>query len=127
MRVRDRNRGDAAQVSNPCDRIAVDEAHAVPQNVTAAILNQESTLADSELGFGSNAPNPWALRIESVAMGGSQVFQGYPLLPLQTDKLALIFAYRASFGRASGRGKLRTASYTDVGRHRSASAKRRRQ
>ena len=71
MGMGDRDRGDAAQSLYPGDRIAIDEANAVPKNVPGAILNQKSTLADGELGFGPDAPNSWALRVERVAMGGS--------------------------------------------------------
>ena len=71
MRVGNSDRGNTAQSLNPGDSIAIDEANAVPENVAGAGLNQESTLADGELGFGANAPNSWALWIECVAMGGS--------------------------------------------------------
>ena len=71
MRVRDGDRGDAAQRLNPGYSIAFDEANAIPKNVTGPILNQESALADGELGFGAKTINSWALRIELVTMGGS--------------------------------------------------------
>ena len=71
MRVGDGNRGNTTQSLNPGDRIVIDEADAVPQNIAGAMLDQESTLADGELGFGANSPNTWALRIERVAVAGS--------------------------------------------------------
>jgi hypothetical protein len=71
MRVGDGNRGNTTQSLNPGDRIWVDEANAVPENVAGAGLNQESALTDAELGFGANSPNTWALRIERVAVAGS--------------------------------------------------------
>ena len=71
MRMRDRDRRNAAQRLNPRDGIAVHEAHAVPQNIPGAILNQESALANGELRFRPDAPDSWALRIEGVAMAGS--------------------------------------------------------
>lgn len=127
MRVGDRDRGDAAQSLYPADRIAIDEANAVPKKVTGAILNQEPTLADGELGFGPDAPNSWALWIERVAMGGSEIVQRDPLLPLQSDILALIFADGASLGRPLRGWKLRPAGYTNVGWQGWAPVKRRRQ
>jgi hypothetical protein len=63
MRVGDRDPGDAAKSLNPGNGIAIDEANAVPKNVTGAMLNQESALADSELGFSPDAPNSWAFRV----------------------------------------------------------------
>ena len=71
MWMRDVDRGNAAHGLNLGHRIAVDEANAIPKNVSSAILNQESTLADGELGLGANAPNPWTLRIERVTVPGS--------------------------------------------------------
>src|SRR5665213_1144843 len=127
MRMGDRDRGNAAQSLYLGDGIAIDEADAVPQNVTGAILDQESTLADSELGLAPNAPNRWPLRIERVAMAGSQFVQSHPLLSLQTDKLALIFADRAAFRLLLGRRELRPAGHTNIGWQGWAPAKRRRQ
>jgi hypothetical protein len=56
-------------------------------------------------------------------MAGSQFVQSHPLLPLQTDKLALIFACGAAFGRSLCRRKLRPASYANIGWQKLAPAK----
>src|SRR5437868_13944809 len=127
MRVGNRDSGNAAQSLNLGHGIVIDKANAVPQDVPGAILNQKSTLADGELGLRPDAPNSWALLIERIAMSGSQVVQSDPLLALQSDILALIFAYGTAFWRASSRGELRTASHTNIGRQRLAPAEKRRQ
>ena len=127
MRVGDCDRGNTTQRLNPGDGVVIEEANAIPQNVTAAGLNQEPTLTDGELWFRPDAPNSRALLIERVAMRGSQILQSRPLLPLQSDELAFIFAYGAAFRRAHGRGKLGPASHTNIGWQRLAPAERRRQ
>jgi hypothetical protein len=63
MRVGDCDRGNTAQSLNPGDGVVIEEANAVPQNVTGAGSNQEATLTDCELWFGPDTPNSRALLI----------------------------------------------------------------
>src|SRR5260370_41371400 len=49
MRMRDRYGGNAAQGLNEGDRIGVDQADTVPQDITRASLNQKRALTDPEL------------------------------------------------------------------------------
>src|SRR5579872_2702355 len=127
MRVGDCDRGNTAECLNSGDGVVIEEANAIPQNITGAGLNQKSTLTDGELWFRLDAPNFRALLIERIVICGSQILQSRPLLPLQSDELALVFAYRAAFRRPHVSGKLGPTSHTNIARQRLAPAERCRQ
>ena len=118
VRVRDGDRGNAAQRLDHAHRRAVDKADAVPQHVLAwPALNfrrrQQRALADRELRLSADAEQAIALLLECKAMARAQVLKRRPLLTGPADELPLVLADRAGLRRRLVRCELGPAGDTD--------------
>src|SRR3546814_2430781 len=96
VRMRDRNRADAAGFAHACHGVVIDQRDAVPQQVAARRTHQQRALADREAWLGADAEQAFGLRFDAVAMRVAQRFERGPLLPAAADVLALVLADRAT-------------------------------
>ena len=113
MRVRDRDRIDAALRLDGTQRCLVDQAHAVPQHVAADASHQQPALADRERRLDADADKARVLLAHDHAMALLQVAQRRPALALPADELALVGADRACARRLAGFRELHAAGDAD--------------
>jgi hypothetical protein len=116
VRVRDRDRGQAAVALDLSGRVVIEQRHAVPQDVAVAGRHEQRALPDRERRVEPDAVVR-ALATDLVAVAGAQVVAGPPRLPRGGHVLALVLADRAAFGRRVGRCELRAAGRTEVSGH----------
>ena len=99
VRVRDRDRGNPAQLLDLGDDLVVDQAQAVPKDVAVLVLDQECPLADGEVRLDGQAAEPLLLLLPDDVMALRQRLQRRPFLPALRHPLALVLADRATGGR----------------------------
>ena len=113
MGVRDGNFSNAAQLVEPFDRHVIEKRDAVPQDVAALGLYQESTLADPELRLGVDRVQSRLFFFDDVLVPGSQGFQSRPFLAISADVLPFVLADGAAFRRLVGPRILSAAGDTN--------------
>ena len=113
MRVRDRDRIDAALRLDRTQRRLVDQAHAVPQHVAADAFHQQAALADRERRLDADAGEVLVLLAQHHAMALLQIAKRGPALALPGNILALVGADRADPRRLIGLGELHAAGDAD--------------
>jgi hypothetical protein len=94
MRMRYRDRTDAAAGVDLCDCSIVQQCDAIPEQIPSRRLHKQSALADSKFGFGANAEKSRRFFFETVSMIGCQTVKRGPFLAAMAYKLPFILANR---------------------------------
>ena len=114
MRMGDSYGVDSAERLDQRNRVRIDQAHTVPQNVSFFRSYKQRPLAYPEVGYGGDAPNPLPFLKQPIAMRPPQLLQSDPLLPLQTDELAFILADGTARRWVVGGRKLCSTGHTQM-------------
>jgi len=100
----------AAAALDVVDGGRIERAEAIPEDVAFWRLQQKGALAYAELGIDAERRERALLQNDIDAVGGAEIFKGGPLLTVEADELALIFANGAALGRRGRLLKLCAAS-----------------
>ena len=103
VRVRDRDRLNAAQTIEQIDGGVVDQRDALPQDVARRRACQDCPLPDTEGRRGLDRHKSRCETAEFVAVGAAQLFQRGPGLARCGNELSLVGASRARIGWTIGR------------------------
>src|SRR6188472_4112364 len=95
VRVRDRDRGQAAALANGALDLPVEQRDAIPQHVAAGGLDEQRALLDREARLRPDPGQSGLLGAEVGAVTGAQLVEGGPALSPPADVLALVLADRA--------------------------------
>ncbi len=117
VRVGDRNSGQAAECAHDLDRRVVDEADAVPQDISLRRAHQQRALGDGEGGEGANSEQSRFELRERVVVGPAHLLERGPGLAERVHVLPLLLADGATFRRFVTRRVLRAAGGADEGGH----------
>src|SRR3954468_9985136 len=118
VRLGNRDRGDAAEVTDPLSRGPVEQGDAVPQHVAGRGADQQRALPDPERRGDAEADQVGFLLAHLVGVVLRELGHGGPLLAVPADVLPLVGADRAARRRLHGVGVLHAARGADPGRHR---------
>src|SRR6266568_2351982 len=113
VRMRDRDRTDAAEVAYRIDRGVVDHCDAVPKQVAFGRPDEQRALADRKRRFGADADQAHVVP-QPVVMLLAQLIQGRPSQAAPTDVLPLVLADRAALGCISAGRELHATGGADV-------------
>jgi hypothetical protein len=92
MRVRYRDRTDAAARVHFGDCSIVQQRDAIPEQISGRRLHKQRALADRKFGFGANAEKSRRFFFDTVSMIGCETFKCSPFLTAVADKLPFILA-----------------------------------
>src|SRR5581483_6396688 len=88
MRMRDRDRRDSTQLAYPLNSRVVNQRDAVPKHAP----RQQASLADRKLRLRVDREDAIRQVFDSVEMPAAHVFKRGPLLAVEPDVLAEVFA-----------------------------------
>src|SRR5579872_3548050 len=117
VRMRDRDRLDAAETPDEGDRRRIERRDAIPQHVAALRAHQKRALADGEMRFAGKAENVRGMLDERIAVRFLQRLERRPGLPARRNVLPLLFADVALRRRGYSFRILHAASGADEERH----------
>src|SRR3954452_22406620 len=92
VRVRDGDRRQTTPLLDLVDRVVVDEADAVPQDIADRGLDEVGLLTNGKARLRGKSGQTRCDRFDRVAVLAAQLGEGGPALPLMTDVLALVLA-----------------------------------
>ena len=118
MRVRDRDRGDPAELLDPRAELVVEERDAVPEDVAAPRRDEERALADREARLAADPEEARPLLADLGAVVAPQLLERRPALAVATDVLPFVLADRAARRRLGSLGELASAGDADEVRQR---------
>jgi len=113
VRVRDRDRGEPAELLDARADLVVEQRDAVPEDVPARSLDEERALADREARRRADADQARLLLPDVRAMVAPKVIERRPPLPVPADVLALVLADRAARRRLCALRELASARDAD--------------
>jgi hypothetical protein len=118
MRMRNRNRPDAAARVHLGNGVVVEESDAIPEQISSGRLQEQSTLAYRKFRFGADPQKMWHFLFDPVVVISRQTFERRPFLSFVTNKLPFIFANGTAWRRLLSFSELRPALHADKILHR---------
>jgi hypothetical protein len=113
MRVRDRDRANAAELSDLLDGRVIDDGYAIPQKVALRRANQQRALADGERRVRPDADQAEVVA-DLVLVLFAKFIKGGPSLARPSDVLSLVLADWAVLGWVRGGRELDSTGGADV-------------
>ena len=117
VRVRDGDRGQAAQRAHDVDRRVVQQRDAVPQDVARRGAKEERALADGEARLRADPVQPRLQSLKGVAVRPPKLGEREPALAAGADVLPLVHAHRARVRRRVGGRELGSAGGAEIRLH----------
>jgi hypothetical protein len=113
VRVRDRDRSQAAGRLDVRADLVVEERDAVPQDVPAGRADEQRALADREARLAADPDEAWRLLADLGAVVAPELAERRPALAVPADVLALVFADGAARRRLGAFRELDPAGDAD--------------
>jgi hypothetical protein len=113
VRVRDRDRIEAARRPDVRADLVVEERDAVPQDVPAGRADEQRALADREARLAADPDEPRRLLADLGAVVTAELVERRPALAVPADVLALVLADGTARWRLRALGELDAAGEAD--------------
>jgi hypothetical protein len=107
--MRDRDRGDPAELLDLRAELIVEERDAVPEDVAARCLDEERALADREARLAADPDDAGPLLADLGVVIPTELLERRPALAVAADVLPLVLADRAARRRLGAFGELAAA------------------